>query len=102
MNEHENIILKHPDKIPIKLNLDTNIKVPKDFKKKFLVHKNITGAQFLFNVRKKLEIGPTEGLFLMQDNHNIASNQTVEEIDLSKKEHSNILELNLKKENIFG
>jgi len=69
LNEAEKIIKKYPDRIPVivqKSDLDKETKCIN--KRKYLVPESLTLGQFLFVIRKRLNLGPEKALFLFVNN----------------------------------
>lgn len=64
--ESENILKKYPDRLPIicERHAQTGASLPKSDKRKFLVPRDLSMAQFGFVIRKRLQIEASTALFL--------------------------------------
>jgi len=70
--ESQNIIIKHPDKVPVIIERSDIRSVLKDLDKhKYLFHKEVTCGQILCVIRKQIQLDASESIFLFIDNHNI-------------------------------
>ena len=69
--ESERLKEKHPDKVPIILEKGGDSSLPTFDKQKFLMQRNITVGQFLFIIRSKIKLDPTQSLFIFIDNSHI-------------------------------
>ena len=64
-NEAEKIINKYPDRIPIIVQKSFSDKETKAInKRKYLAPSSLTLGQFLYVIRKRLDLGPEKALFL--------------------------------------
>lgn len=67
--EADRIVKKYKDKVPIIVEKSANSKqTPNIDKNKFLVPNDLTLAQFIFIIRKRIRINPEQGLFVFIDN----------------------------------
>jgi len=65
LSESEKIIKKYPDRIPIIVQKSNTDKETKNInKRKYLVPSCLTVGQFLFVIRKRLDLGAEKALFL--------------------------------------
>jgi hypothetical protein len=103
-NEVEIIKQKYPNYIPIIVRLHNNDKTIKLTKSKFLVTNEITLAQFLSILRKKItNVKSTESLFLLINNTLMPITLNLSSIYKEKKDKdTNMLFITVCKENTFG
>ncbi len=59
---------KYPDRIPVIAEKDTKSTIPDIDKKKYLVPSDLTVAQFIFVIRKRIELETEQALFLQVNN----------------------------------
>ena len=67
--EADRIMCKYPDRIPVILQRNKNSKnTPEIDKNKYLVPADLTMGQFLYIIRKRLQMSPEKALFMFVDN----------------------------------
>ena len=66
-NEAKNILAKYPDRLPVicERHEQTGASLPKVDKRKFLVPRDLSVGQFVFVIRKRLQLESTTAIFLM-------------------------------------
>ena len=69
--ESTRILQKHKDRIPVICERDptTVSNIPDIDKKKYLVPKDMTIGQFIYVIRKRINLQPQQALFLFLDTH---------------------------------
>lgn len=103
MKEATDIRLKHPDRIPVICEKDDKSNVPLIDKKKFLVPNNLTTGQFLYVIRKRMKMSPSEALFLMTEKGFLPpTSSTLSEIYTKNKSDDGFLYFKYTGENAFG
>lgn len=95
----EIIMEKYLDAVPIIVDCKSNIKLNK---KKYIVPKNLNINQFIYTLRKKINIDSSQSIFLLCNNTMILNNQNV--INIYNKYHNpdGFLYIILTLENVFG
>ena len=69
---------------------------------KILVSKDLTLGQFIYIIRKRIELNPEQALFIMI-NHSLApNNKTISELYDTHKDKDNFLYITYTSENTFG
>ena len=67
--EADRIMCKYPDRIPVIVNRHKNsTNAPEIDKNKYLVPSDLTMGQFLYVIRKRLQMSPEKALFMFVDN----------------------------------
>jgi GABA(A) receptor-associated protein len=97
------VLNKYPDRIPIIVQPVPNTDVPDIDKKKYLVPKDITVAQFIYIIRKRIKITPEKALFIFVNNVLPKNSSTI--LDIYKNHHDNtdlFLYIFYNTENTFG
>lgn len=61
----ENILKKHPDRIPIIIEKDPKAQIKDIDCSKFLVPKNLTVQELIYLIRKKLDLSKQASLFML-------------------------------------
>lgn len=99
----ENMLVKYPDKIPVVIKIKDENKV-KLSQKKFLIPNDLSVAQFMFTIRKRMTLSPTEAIFIYFNDKDMANQseiiQTVYE--RCKNPVDKILYVTIVTENTFG
>ena len=94
---------KYPDRIPVIVERAQNQKdVPLIDKSKFLVPKDLTVGQFLYVVRKRLEIGSKESVYLFVNNILPPTSQLMSKIYDEYKDDDGFLYITYHSERTFG
>jgi GABA(A) receptor-associated protein len=70
-DESTRVLLKYPDRVPIICERTTklNLNLPYIDKNKYLVTRELTVGQFIYVIRKRINMLPTKALFLFIDNN---------------------------------
>ena len=96
-----NLKIKYPDRCPCIVVYDEKILI-KNNKIKYLVPNNITFGQFIYIIRKNINIYYTQSLFVFAKNTLIPSNLLFSEVYNKYKDKNNILICTVLLENTFG
>ena len=100
--ESNKIMNKYPQRVPIIVEKCSNCNLPHIEKHKFLVSKDLTLGQFVYIIRKRIELNPEQALFIMI-NHSLApNNKTISELYDTHKDKDNFLYITYTSENTFG
>ena len=102
--------LKYPDKVPVVIKKDKSSKKLTDIGTiKYLVQDHITVGQFIYILRKRIELSPEEALYLYANINNSKSQYVLSANDEMitiynnyKNEKDCILHLVYAGENVFG
>lgn len=101
--ESTRILSKYPDRIPVICEKSKfTVGLPTIDKSKFLVPWDLTIANFIFIVRKRLNLRPEEAIFLFVGDNIMASSCVIGEIYRYNKEEDGFLYIQYTKENTFG
>ena len=103
MTEYNRIIKRYPDKIPIILTMcEQCTNLPPLVKNKYIVPKDISIAQFLFIIRKKLNINESMAIFFFCKKKLIPTSKKLEDIYDEYKEDNGFVYFEYTSENTFG
>ena len=102
ISESSKIIERYPDRIPIIVEKDKKCKIKDIDKNKFLVPNDMTLGQFIYVVRKRIKLDPTEALFFFVNNILCNNTQTLGEIYKTYKDKDGFLYILYTSENTFG
>jgi GABA(A) receptor-associated protein len=97
------ILKKYPDRIPCILErIDNNNDVPSIDKKKFLVPEDLTMSQFMYVIRKRLNLSPEKAIFIFCNGKLLLNQATMGDIYNENKNKDNYLYLVYSGESTFG
>ena len=103
LKEAGRIKLKYPDRIPIIVEIsDTDKKNITLDKKKYLVPQDLSIAQFIYVLRKRINLKQEEALFIFFNNKLMASSCLISEIYKNNKNSDNFLYAIISLESTFG
>lgn len=104
IKESNRILTKYPDRIPIicEKNVNASKDCPIIEKNKYLLSKDITVGQFMYIIRKRLNIPANKALFLFIGNIIPSSTNHIISLYNSYKDIDNFLYINYSFENTFG
>ena len=102
MKEYERIKNKYPNRIPIIVEKKKDSELPDIDKSKFLVQKDMIINQFIYIIRKKINLKPNEAIFVTINNQMCISNQSLSEIYDKHKNDDGFLYVTYSSENTFG
>lgn len=103
INEADRIRTKYPDRIPVIVELkEGSNNTPDIDKKKFLVPKDLTVGQFIYVIRKRVQISAEQALFIFIDDIIPSSNSVMNDIYNEHKDEDNFLYVTYTGENTFG
>ena len=105
MNEKSKIkrlLLNKPDYVPIYVYKDNTPDIPDIKNNKFLVPRLITYGQFINVVRNRINLLPTQSVFLHIGNTIPISSNTIQDIYDEYKDEIGVLRLTYSLENTFG
>lgn len=102
--ETSEILTKYPDRIPCileKSNINTN-ELPNIDKSKFLVPGDLRMSQFMFVIRKRIDIRPEQAIFIFCNGQLLLNQSELSEIYKKHKNDDNYLYLEYSGESTFG
>ena len=102
INEFNKITKKYPERIPIIVCKDKKCLLNDIDKQKYLVPKDLTISQFVYIIRKRINIESHEALFVTINNTLQSSNSLIEEIYNKYKDDDGFLYVTYTSENTFG
>lgn len=100
--ESKKILEKYNNRIPIIILQDKKSNLPKIEKIKYLVPDDITLAQFIFIIRKRISLSPEEAIFIFVNNTLPPSSYLMSFIYNEYKDDDGFLYLSITSENTFG
>ena len=102
-DESRRIREKYPTRIPVIVEIkDASIDIPDIDKKKFLVPNDLTVGQFIFVVRKRIQLSPEKALFCFIDDTIPSTNSLMSQLYTDHKDEDGFLYISYTGENTFG
>ena len=102
-DESNRIREKYPTRIPVIVEMkDQSNDVPDIDKKKFLVPNDLTVGQFIFVVRKRIQLAPEKALFCFIDDTIPSTNSLMSQLYTDHKDEDGFLYISYTGENTFG
>ena len=100
--ESKNILAKYPERIPIIVEKYEGCELPEIDKLKYLVPRDMTMPQFIFVIRKRIKLDPSQTLFVMVNNTLVGSAKLISEIYDDLSDEDGFLYVTYTNENTFG
>jgi GABA(A) receptor-associated protein len=103
--ESHRVLDKYPDRIPIiceKSYTRNQNQLPNIDKNKYLVSFDLTLGQFIYVIRKRMNLRSEEAIFLFISNSIQPSSSTIGQIYHQYKDADGFLYIQYAKENVFG
>ena len=101
-HESDKIILKYPTRLPVIVEKQENCLLNDINKNKYLVPKDMCMNQFIFIIRKRIQLESSQSLFVMINNQLSPSNIPLGEIYEKQKDKDGFLYMTYTSENTFG
>ena len=101
-NESKKILLKHPSRIPVIVEKSQDCDLNEIQKKKYLVSRDLLMSEFMFIIRKRIHLDPSQAIFIMINNTLPPSNTRLGEIYENRKNEDGFLYAIYTSENTFG
>jgi len=103
--ESYRVLQEYPERVPIICEKSTTYKhtqLPNIDKHKYLVPKDLTICQFIYVIRKKMNIKSDESIFLFVSNFIPTSSSIIGQLYNRHKDTDGFLYIQYSKENVFG
>ena len=101
-NESSKIITKYPSRIPVIVEKAEGSTIQDIDKRKYLVPADISVAQFMWIIRKRIDLSPEKAIFLFVDKVVPNSCSTMGAIYADHKDEDGFLYIAYSGENTFG
>jgi GABA(A) receptor-associated protein len=100
-SESYNIMKKYPDKVPIICeNYDKTL--PNLDRKKYLVPRDITLAEFMYIIRKRMKLDQSQGIFIFVNEKMLPTSYTINMIYETESDQDGFLYITVGGESVFG
>ena len=100
--ESNKILNKYPSRIPVIVEKSKGCQLNNIDKIKYLVPKDLNMNQFIFVIRKRIQLKSSESIFLMINNQLCPSNKLMSEIYEDLGDKDGFLYIHYTSENTFG
>ena len=101
-HESNNVHKKYPDRIPIVVQKHDSSTLPDIDKCKYLVPKDMNMTQFLFVIRKGIQLTPSQSIFITINNEMVVGSQLIIDAYEKYKDEDGFLYVVYTDENVFG
>lgn len=101
-SESERIMEKYPDRRPIIVEKSINSDIPEIDKKKYLVPTDLTVGQFIYVIRKRINIDASKAVYLFVNNVLPPTASTIRSLYEKHKDEDGFLYFVYSAENTFG
>lgn len=102
LEESTRIMNKYKDRIPIIVLKHESCGLPPIDKQKYLVPMDMTVSQFIFVIRKRIKLDPSQSLFVMINNQLATGSALVGTVYKTLKDEDGFLYVVYTSENTFG
>ncbi|CAL9245615.1 unnamed protein product [Arabidopsis halleri] len=93
---------KYPDRVPVIVEKSEKSDIPNIDKKKYLVPADLTVGQFVYVIRKRIQLSAEKAIFIFVDNVLPPTGAMMSTIYEEKKEEDGFLYVTYSGENTFG
>ena len=100
--EAKKIMGKYPERLPVIVERSSGCQLKHINKNKFLVCKDMTMSQFVFMIRKRIELDPSQSLFVLVNNRIASGNVTMCKVYEDHKDDDGFMYMMYTSENTFG
>ena len=102
LSESEKIMNKYPSRLPIIVQKGHSCILNDISKKKYLVPKDLNMSQFIYIIRKRVNLDKSQSIFLMVGNQLCPSNIPISSVYEDNKDKDGFLYITYTSENTFG
>ena len=102
MVESKKIMTKYPERYPVIVEKTGTCQLKAINKNKFLVCKDMTMSQFVFMIRKRIDLDPSQSLFVLVNNQIASGNVTMAQVYEKFKDEDGFIYMVYTSENTFG
>jgi GABA(A) receptor-associated protein len=100
--EATRIIRKYPDRIPVIVEKAPTSQIPDLDKHKFLVPTDLTVAQFIYIIRKRIKLSPDQAIYIFINNTLPTTSELMSQLYEKHKDESGFLMILYSGESTFG
>lgn len=100
--ESSDILNKYPERIPVIVQKSNDCQLPDVDKSKFLVPKDLSVSQFLFVIRKRIQLEPSQSLFITMNGNLVSGSSLLLQAYDDYKDDDGFLYVMYTSENTFG
>ena len=100
--EYLRIKSKHPNKIPVICEKHHNSSLPQNDKQKYLVDPDLTLGHFMYVIRKRIKLDPSQAIYMFIQGKIPSSNETIQSIYHNYFDEDGFLYMSYTNEDTFG
>lgn len=100
--EANRILAKYPDRVPIIVEQEKEANIPLLDKRKYLVPDDMTVGQFMYVIRKRMNLNPQIALYMFFNESLVPTNSTLGVVYQDNKDYDNFLYVLIGAEKTFG
>lgn len=101
-HESSRVLNKYPDRIPVICEKSKNCKMDEIDKHKYLVPIHLTCGQFIYVIRKRLNLSAEKAIFIIINGTIPPTSTNIAEIYYKNKNEDGFLYITYTSENVFG
>ena len=101
-DESFRILEKYPDRLPIIVERHKKSNLNEIDKKKYLIPNDLTVGQFMYVIRKRIDIKSEQAIFVFINNRVPPSGALLSSLYMSNKDVDGFLYIKYDSENVFG
>lgn len=100
--ESQKMLSKYPERIPIIVEIAKGCELTPITKNKYLAPRDMPMSQFVFTIRKKIQLESSQAIFVMVNNQLVPGNMPLSKIYSENKDEDGFLYMIYTSENTFG
>lgn len=100
--EANKMLTKYPERIPIIVEMAEGCLLSPITKNKYLAPRDMQMSQFVFTIRKKIQLEPSQAIFVLVNNKLVTSNTPLSKVYEDNKGEDGFLYMVYTSENTFG
>ena len=100
--EAQKMLSKYPERVPIIVEIADGCQLNPITKNKYLAPRDMPMSQFVFTIRKKIQLESSQAIFVLVNNQLVTSNSQLSKIHEDHKDEDGFLYMVYTSENTFG
>tara|TARA_B100000900_G_C20362473_1_gene626930 strand:+ start:423 stop:773 length:351 start_codon:yes stop_codon:yes gene_type:complete len=102
IKEAQKMLTKYPERIPIIVEMAEGCQLNPITKNKYLAPRDMPMSQFVFTIRKKIQLESSQAIFVLVNNQLVTSNAQLSKIYEDHRDEDGFLYMVYTSENTFG
>ena len=100
--EADRILIKHPERVPVVVQLLEKSTLPNINKRKYLVPNDLTVGQFIYIIRKQIKLAPEQAIFIFVNNTIPQTSSLISQVYKEHKDSDGFVYFFIDIEHCFG